>query len=334
MGKYSYTHLPQGLMPSSDIFQSFMSDIFQDFSDVLVYINNILLFTKKDFNHHVKRLHQVLIILQKHNMHVHVEETFLASSTVDYLGYTLTTTGIKPQVKKILPILRFQTPSSVKQLRAFLGLINYYKRLYHHRSHILEPLTRISSSSKRFKENWGQQHQQAFTKIKNEIARQVLLHYPNFSKPFDVYTDASQFQLGGVITQDNFPVAFYSRKLSKSQQNYTTMEKELLSIVETAYQHRGILLGFKITFHSDHKNLSFDNFKSQRVLRWRLLLEEFDYTFKYTPGKDNKVADMLSRFPIVPVQQHQIISMATVDDDDFPLSFSTISNHQRNDTFI
>ena len=81
-----------------------MSDIFQDFSDVLVYIDNILLFTKKDFNHHVKRLHQVLIILQKHNMHVHVEETFLASSTVDYLGYTLTTTGIKPQVKKILPI--------------------------------------------------------------------------------------------------------------------------------------------------------------------------------------------------------------------------------------
>ena len=99
------------------------------------------------------------------------------------------------------------------------------------------------------------------------MARQILLHFPDLSKSFDVYTDASDYQLGGVIIEDNFPVAFYSRKLNAAQGNYTTMKKELLSIVETATYHRGILFGFKIKFHSNHKNLSFENFKSERVRR-------------------------------------------------------------------
>ena len=94
------------------------------------------------------------------------------------------------------------------------------------------------------------------------MARQVLLHFSDFSKSFDVYTDASDYQLGRVIVQANFPIASYSRKLNAAQRNYTTMQKELLSIVETATYHHGVLFGFKIKFHSDHKNLSSENFKS------------------------------------------------------------------------
>jgi len=95
--------------------------IFGPFEDIMVYIDNIILFTKGSFDHHVKRLACVLELLRKNNLHVHVEETFLASDKVDYLGYTLTTSGIKPQLKKILPILRFSKPKTVKQLRGFLG---------------------------------------------------------------------------------------------------------------------------------------------------------------------------------------------------------------------
>ena len=148
------------------------------------------------------------------------------------------------------------------------------------------------------------------------MSRQVRLHFPDFTKPFDVYTDASAYQLGGVIVQDAFPVAFYSRKLNSAQRNYTTMEKELLSIMETAEAHRGILWGFQVKFHSDHKNLSFENFNSERVRRWRLLLEEYNYSFEYTPGKDNIVADMLSRYPIIPVDQQAIEDMNNVDEDE------------------
>lgn len=331
-GRYSYARLPQGLMPSSDIFQSYMMDIFGAFEDIIVYIDNIILFTKGTFDNHLLRLRAVLKQLHKHNLHVHVEETFLASDRVDYLGYTLTTEGIRPQIKKILPILRFSKPTTVKQLRGFLGLVNYYKKLYHHRSHILEPLTRISSSKTKFRTQWGPDQDAAFSTVKQLIARQVLLHFPDFTKPFDVFTDASDYQLGGVIVQDNFPVAFYSRKLNSAQRNYTTMEKELLSIVETAVHHRGILFGFHICFHSDHKNLSFDNFQSERVRRWRLLLEEFDYEFKYTPGKDNMVADMISRYPIIQVNEKTVEHMNNVEEDpEFPLCFDTISNHQSSD---
>jgi hypothetical protein len=129
----------------------------------------------------------------------------------------------------------------------------------------------------------------------------VLLRYPDFSKPFDVLTDASDNQLGAVIAQESWPIAFYSRKLNPSQRNYTTMEKELLSIVETAQHYRHILLGGHWTFHYDHKNLGFQNFKSESVRRWRATLEEFQYSFVYCPGKDNCIADMLSQYPITSV---------------------------------
>ena len=334
-GRYCYARLPQGLMVSSDIFQARMMDIFGAFEDVIVYIDNIILFTKGTFETHVKRLAEVLKKLHSNNLHVHVEETFLASTSVDYLGYTLTTEGIRPQIKKILPILRFSRPSTVKQLRGFLGLVNYYKKLYHHRSHILEPLTRISSSKSKFSKGWGPEQDAAFARIKSLMARQVLLHFPDFSKPFDVYTDASDYQLGGVIVQNGFPVAFYSRKLNSAQRNYTTMEKELLSIVETATHHRGILYGFKVRFHSDHKNLSFENFNSERVRRWRLLLEEYDYSFEYTPGKDNVVADMISRYPLIQVDKQAVENMNTVEEEDeFPMDFSVISKHQANDNAL
>ena len=144
-GTDCYKRLTQGLMVSSDIFQRKVSEVFGSFEDIIVYIDNIILLTKSSFDHHVKRLSAVLEQLKRNNFHIHVEDTFLASKKVDYLGYTLTPKGIEPQYKKILPILRFSPPRKLRQLRAFLGLVNYYKKLVPHRSHILEPMTRISS---------------------------------------------------------------------------------------------------------------------------------------------------------------------------------------------
>ena len=141
------------------------------------------------------------------------------------------------------------------------------------------------------------------------ISEETLLNYPNWTKPFTIHTDASDYQLGAVISQDNKPIAFFSRRLSKAQKNYTTTEKELLSIVECLKQFRGILFGYPINIFSDHKNLVYaaTMSESQRVMRWRLILEEFGPNIEHIAGVDNTIADTLSRHPSANIE----------DDNDF-----------------
>eukprot|EP00957_Ditylum_brightwellii_P125212 9544770-Ditylum_brightwellii.AAC.1 len=248
---------------------------------MLVYIDNIFLYTKSSFEHHVKCPQGVLEVICDNNLHMHMEKTFLANTLVDYLGYTITTKGSMPQTNKILPVLALKEPSNLKQLHGFLGLGNYYKKLWYHHSETLEPLTRLTSTKHKF--IWGHEQAAAFKAIKQTMACKILLHFPDFTKTFGVYDNASDYQLGGIISQDDWLIEFYSRKLNSAQKNYTTMEKDLLSIMETTEFHCNILLGFKLCFHSNHKNLSFENFCSEHVHRWCLLLEDYDYKFIYTP---------------------------------------------------
>ena len=141
--------------------------------------------------------------------------------------------------------------------------------------------------------------QAAFDGIKRVLSTETLLAYPDFDRPFVVHTDASDTQLGTVISQEKKPIAFYSRKLNDAQKRYTTTEQELLSIVETLKEFRNILLGQKITVFTDHKNLVHESElkSSQRVMRWRLLLEEYGPEIIYIKGHKNIVADALNRLP-------------------------------------
>ncbi len=116
-----------------------------------------------------------------------------------------------------------------------------------------------------------------FDDVKAAIANETVIAYPDFSKPFEIYTDASSMQLGAVITQDDRPTAFFSRKLSETQQKYSVTEIELLAVVVTLKEFKGMLWGQDIKVYTDHKNLTRDALAltSDRVYRWRLLLEEY-----------------------------------------------------------
>jgi hypothetical protein len=130
-----------------------MTMTFYDFEDVIVYIDNIILFTKLSFHHHVQRLALVLHLIKSQNLHIHIEQTFLATNQVDYLCYTLSSKGIKPQKQKILTVLALPEPTNKQQLRSFLGFVNFYQHLWYHCSHIILPFTAITSEKAKW--SWG-----------------------------------------------------------------------------------------------------------------------------------------------------------------------------------
>ena len=144
----------------------------------------------------------------------------------------VTPEGFKPNPKKIKAIEAMKRPTTTTEVRRLIGMVQYYRDLWPRRSHILEPFTEISSGKKGKPIEWTPKLEQAFKDVKAMISKETLLNYPDWSKPFVIHTDASDYQLGAVISQDKKPIAFFSRKLNKAQRNYTTTEKELLSIVE------------------------------------------------------------------------------------------------------
>jgi len=161
---------------------------------------------------------------------------------------------------------------------------------------ILAPLTKLVGANPKNKFQWEPEQQTAFDEIKKAMSRETLLSFPDFTKEFHVHADASDYQLGAVIMQEGQPLAFYSRKLNDAQKNYTTGEQELLSIVETLKAFRNILLGQKVTVYTDHKNILYDcDLSNSHLARWRHILEEYGQEYKHISGKENVVADALSR---------------------------------------
>ena len=173
--------------------------------------------------------------------------------------------------------MRLKAPKNKKGLRHFLGMVNYYRDMWRKGSQLMSPLTGLVSENVKWE--WGECQQKAFEELKRVISKETLLAFPDFNKEFHVYTDASNYQLGAVIMQDNRPIAFYSRKLNRAQRNYTTGEQELLSIVETLKEFRNILFGQKLVVHTDHQNILYGKLCNDRITHWRLLLEEYSPEF-------------------------------------------------------
>ena len=308
-GKYRYKRLPMGISSAPDIFQAIMASILGDFDFVRVYIDDILIISNGTFEDHMSKLHQVLTRLEQRGFRANVRKCFFARDSLEYLGYWLTRHGIQPQPKKVEAICRLSAPKDKRQLRHFLGMVNYYRDMWRQRSHIIAPLADLTAKKTW---EWTEVHQQAFDQIKEVVSKETLLAFPRFDKPFHVYTDASKKQLGACIMQEGKPLAFYSRKLNSAQRNYTVGEQELLSIVETLKEFRNILLGQKVIVHTDHKNILYGNLSNERITRWRLLLEEFGPEYHHIPGEKNVVADALSR-------------MDMTDQGESPLSGATIA---------
>jgi trans-aconitate methyltransferase len=206
--------------------------------------------------------------------------------------------------------MQLQEPRTRKELRRFLGMINYYREMIRNKSALTSVFSALTSPKVPFK--WTAEHSKVFHRIRDAIAQAVLLAYPDFKLPFHVYADASGKQLGGLIVQNDRIIACFSRTLTSHQKNYTTMELELLSVVEILKEYRHLLLGHRIIIHTDHKNLLYPTETSLRVKRWKLLLEEYQPEMYYIKGEKNIGADSFSRLPRNPSSEE-----STVEDELF-----------------
>ena len=247
-GKYEYLRLPMGLCNSPDIFQEKMSELMIGLEFARAYIDDLLVISTGSFENHLSDLDKVLTRLNEAGLKVNRTKSFFARTELEYLGYWITQNGVKPLSKKVEAITNLAPPKTRKQLRSFIGLVNYYRDMWKKRSEILAPLKALTSN--KVKWQWPDEAQNAFDSMKRIMARETILAYPDFNKPFEIQTDASAYQLGACISQqDGKPIAFYSRKLTPTQSRYTTTERELLSIVETLKEFRTILLGQQIIIH-------------------------------------------------------------------------------------
>lgn len=229
----------------------------------------------------------------------------------------MTCDGVKPNPDKIEIIKKWPIPTDDKQLRGFLRILGYYRKFIKDFAKIAKPLAQALRKGKKITHD--KEFVDAFERCRNILTSSDILQYPDFEKPFVLTTDASNFAVGAVLSQGRIgsdkPIAFASRTLNKSEGKYSAIEKELLAIVWVCKYFRPYLYGRKFTLYTDHKPLTYGvNLKdtNNRLVHWRLALSEFDYEICYRPGKQNQVADSLSR---IRSNEHEININETSDNE-------------------
>lgn len=303
-GHYEFVRMPFGLKNSPSTFQRVMNNVLGGLigTTCLLYIDDIIIFSSS-LQEHMEKLSAVLKRLQKFNFKIQLDKSEFLKKQVSFLGHIVTAEGIKPNPELISAIKKWPIPKDEKELRGFLGTIGYYRKFVKDLAKIAQPLTAALKKGEKIIHN--KEFIESFEKCKQILTCSSILQYPDFEKPFILTTDASNGAIGAVLSQGNIgsdrPVAYASRTLQKSERNYSTIEKELLAIVWACKYFKPYLYGKKFSIYTDHKPLTYMaslNDANSRLVRWKLSLSEFDYDVIYKPGKQNVVADGLSRIQI------------------------------------
>lgn len=304
-GHYEFLRMPFGLKNAPATFQRVMDHILREHigKSCVIYLDDILIFSTS-LQEHIENLEKVFKTLEKYNFKIQLDKSEFLKKETAFLGHVITTEGVKPNPEKIKAIKNWPVPKNEKELKGFLGTLGYYRKFIRDFAKITKPLTKALRKDENFEKS--KEFLETFEKCKEILTTSDILQYPDFSKNFILTTDASNYAIGAVLSQGPIgkdkPIAFASRTLSKSEENYSTIEKELLAIVWSCSYFRPYLFGNKFILYTDHQPLThIFNMKdpSSKLVRWRLQLEEYDYEIKYRKGSQNVVADGLSRIKLL-----------------------------------
>jgi transposase InsO family protein len=309
-GLFQYRKVPMGLNTSGAFFQMCMESMFNGLQDeVLIYLDDLLVVTKGSFEDHLEVLTKVFERCRKYGLSLKGSKTKLCGQEVKFLGHYINKNEIKTDPEKIRAIQDFKIPENKTDVRSFKGMVNFYYRFCPELGVISQPLNQNCGKNTPF--HWGREQQEAFEKIKSLMTSNVVLAHYNPEARIRVYSDASDKGIGGVINIETEkgtwrPLAYCSRTLTEREKRlYTITEKEILGILFVAEKFRFYLYGKgKIEFFTDHSAIVFLLNKQKeltgRLNRWILKIRELqEYVeFKYKPGKENVLADCLSRNPV------------------------------------
>ena len=301
-GLYQYTVMPFGLKNSPATFQRLMNQVTSGLPNCRVYIDDCVVYSQS-WEEHMAHLRQLLVRLRDANLTINLSKSSFATASVVYLGHEIGNGRVSPRHSKVEALAKMFPPQNKKGIRRFLGMVGYYRKFCENFAEVALPLTDMLGEKKRFQ--WTERCQEAFESLKALLMCEPILLAPDPNRPFLLMTDASDNCMGSVLMQADdldvrHPVAYFSQKFLSYQRRYSTVEKEALSLV-TSLQHFEVYCKHSlhpVTVFTDHNPLTFLKTvkgKNQRLLRWSLILQEFDLIVKHVPGKQNVIADCLSR---------------------------------------
>ena len=307
-GKYEYVKVPFRLAQALAYFQELMTGVLKDLPFAMAYLDNIIIYSSTP-EEHFEHIRTVFEKLCDAKLSMKLSKCHFFTKEIQYLGHILGTEGIKPVPAKTEAIRAMHPPVNPKQVRAFLGLVGYYRKFIKNFAKIAKPLTMLTRMDVKFE--WKGTHQYAFMKLKEAIIQEPILQYPDMTKLYIVYTDASDDACGAQLSQihdgTEFPVAFLSHTFTDTQRRWSTPEQEAYGIYFTVKKWNYYLQGADIIVRNDHKPLAqFLNGKNKntKINRWGLELASHNITFEWISGARNKAADCLSQLVELP-EKHQ-----------------------------
>ncbi|XP_066374965.1 uncharacterized protein [Miscanthus floridulus] len=329
-GLYEWLVMPFGLTNAPSTFMRLMNEVLRPFIGlfVVVYFDDILIYSKS-MEEHLDHLRAVFDALRAANLFANIEKCMFCTQCVSFLGYVVTPQGIEVDSSKIDAIRAWPTPTTVTQIRSFLGLAGFYRRFVRDFSSIAAPLHELTKKDVPFA--WSDLQEVAFSTLKDKLTNSPLLQLPDFTKVFELECDASGIGLGAVLLQEGKPVAYFSEKLSGASLNYSTYDKELYALVRTLHTWQHYLWHREFIIHSDHealKHIRTQTNLNRRHAKWVEFIESFPYIIKHKSGKENVIADALSRrYTMLSQLDFKIFGLQTVkdqyvDDADFKDAFA------------
>ncbi|KAA0050009.1 pol protein [Cucumis melo var. makuwa] len=296
-GHYEFIVMSFSLTNAPAVFMDLMNRVFREFLDtfVIVFIDDILIYSKTEAEHE-EHLRIVLQTLRDNKLYAKFSKCEFWLKQVSFLGHVVSKAGVSVDPAKIEAVTGWTRPSTVSEVRSFLGLAGYYRRFVENFSRIATPLTQLTRKGAPFV--WSKACEDSFQNLKQKLITAPVLTVPDGSGSFVIYSDASKKGLGCVLMQQGKVVAYASRQLKSHEQNYPTHDLELAAVVFALKIWRHYLYGEKIQIFTDHKSLKY--FFTQKELnmrqrRWLELVKDYDCEILYHPGKANVVADALSR---------------------------------------